>query len=51
MKFLKYILFFTIIFTSCKAKKNMIDVTAKAKDISAKKLLKNIQRQILIGKR
>lgn len=40
MKFLKYILFFTIIFTSCKTTKNMIDANAIAKDISAKKVAK-----------
>lgn len=40
MKFIKYILFFTIILTSCKTKKNMIDATAIAKDISAKKIAK-----------
>ena len=38
MKFLKYLLLFTMIFTSCKAKKNMIDVTAIAKDMSARKV-------------
>lgn len=40
MKFLKYILFFTILFTSCKTTKNMIDVNAIAKNISARKVAK-----------
>lgn len=40
MKFIKYILFFTIIFTSCKTTKNMIDTNAIAKNISAKKVAK-----------
>ncbi|WP_405563113.1 DUF4292 domain-containing protein [Polaribacter sp. Asnod6-C07] len=40
MKFIKYILFFTIIFTSCKTTKNMIDATATAKSISARKVAK-----------
>ena len=40
MKFIKYILLFTIIFTSCKSTKNMIDAKATAKDISAKKVAK-----------
>lgn len=40
MKYIKYILFFTVIFTSCKTTKNMIDVTAIAKDISARKVAK-----------
>ena len=40
MKFIKYLLLFTIIFTSCKTKKNMIDATATAKDISARKVAK-----------
>ena len=40
MKFLKYILFLTIVLTSCKAKKNMIDANAIAKEISARKVAK-----------
>ncbi|SDS38376.1 protein of unknown function [Polaribacter sp. KT25b] len=40
MKFLKYMLFLTIVLTSCKAKKNMIDANAIAKDFSAKKVAK-----------
>lgn len=40
MKFLKYILLFTMILTSCKTAKNMIDVNAIAKNISAKKVAK-----------
>ena len=40
MKFLKYILLFTIVFTSCKTNKNMIDANAVAKDISARKVAK-----------
>ena len=40
MKYIKYILLFTIIFTSCKTTKNMIDATATAKDISARKVAK-----------
>ncbi len=40
MRFLKYILLFTVIFTSCKTKKNMIDATAIAKEVSAKKVAK-----------
>jgi hypothetical protein len=40
MKFLKYILLFTIVLTSCKTKKNMIDANAIAKEISAKKVAK-----------
>ena len=40
MKFLKYTLLFTMILTSCKTTKNMIDANAIAKDISAKKVAK-----------
>jgi len=40
MKFLKYMLFFTIVLTSCKTKKNMIDSSAIAKEISARKVAK-----------
>jgi len=40
MKSLKYILLFTMILTSCKTTKNMIDATATAKDISARKVAK-----------
>ena len=40
MKFLKYILLFIIVLTSCKAKKNMIDANAIAKETSAKKVAK-----------
>ena len=40
MRFFKYILLFTIIFTSCKTTKNMIDANATAKEISARKVAK-----------
>jgi hypothetical protein len=55
MKFLKYMLLFTMIFTSCKAKKNMIDVTAIAKDMSARKVARkhiaaNFDRKTLDAK-
>lgn len=40
MKILKYILLFTIILTSCKTTKNMIDANAIAKNISARKVAK-----------
>ncbi|PQJ77201.1 DUF4292 domain-containing protein [Polaribacter glomeratus] len=40
MKFLKYILLITLVLTSCKTKKNMIDANAIAKEISAKKVAK-----------
>lgn len=40
MKFLKYILLFTLVLTSCKTKKNMIDANAIAKEVSAKKVAK-----------
>ncbi len=40
MKYFKYALFFVIIFTSCKPKKNMIDANAIAKDMSARKVAK-----------
>jgi hypothetical protein len=40
MKFLKYILLVTIVLTSCKSKKNMIDANAIAKEISSKKVAK-----------
>ena len=40
MKFIKYILLFTIVLTSCKTKKNMIDANAVAKEMSAKKVAK-----------
>lgn len=55
MKFLKYLLLFTMIFTSCKAKKNMIDVTAIAKDMSARKVARkhiaaNFNRKTLDAK-
>ncbi|EAQ43185.2 DUF4292 domain-containing protein [Polaribacter sp. MED152] len=38
MKFFKYLVLFTIVFTSCKSNKNMIDATAVAKNFSAKKV-------------
>ncbi|TXD62484.1 DUF4292 domain-containing protein [Polaribacter sp. IC066] len=38
MRFLKYILLFTMILTSCKSTKNMMNVKAIAKDMSAKKV-------------
>lgn len=40
MKFLKYLLLFTILFTSCKSTKNVMDTNAIAKEISAKKVAK-----------
>ena len=40
MRFLKYVLVFTIVLTSCKTKKVMIDTKAIAKDISARKVAK-----------
>lgn len=40
MKFLKYILLFTIVLTSCKANKNMSDANAIAKETSSKKVAK-----------
>ncbi|MFY9242549.1 MAG: DUF4292 domain-containing protein [Polaribacter sp.] len=40
MKFLKYSLLFTILFTSCKSTKNVMDTNAIAKEISAKKVAK-----------
>lgn len=40
MKFLKYVFLFTIILTSCKTSKNMIDVNATTKNISARKVAK-----------
>ncbi|WP_397445142.1 DUF4292 domain-containing protein [Polaribacter sp. R77954] len=40
MKSLKYILFFIVIFTSCKTTKNMMDANAIAKNISARKVAK-----------
>lgn len=40
MKFLKYFLLLTIIFTACKSTKNMIHTTAITKDYSAKKVIK-----------
>lgn len=40
MKFLKYLFLFTLVLTSCKTKKNMIDANAIAKEISAKKVAK-----------
>ncbi|MHB0755902.1 DUF4292 domain-containing protein [Polaribacter sp. M15] len=40
MKFLKYILFFTVVLASCKTTKNMINANAIAKDISARKVAK-----------
>lgn len=40
MKFFKYTLFLAIVFGSCKTKKNMIDVNAIAKNMSAKKIAK-----------
>lgn len=38
MKFLKYILLFTIVLTSCKTTKNMMSFKATAKEMSAKKV-------------
>jgi len=38
MKFFKYLVLFTIVFTSCKSNKNMINATAVAKNFSAKKV-------------
>ena len=40
MRFFKYIILFTIVLTSCKTTKNMIDANATAKDISARKVAK-----------
>lgn len=40
MKFLKYALVFTIVLTSCKTKKNMIDATVIAEEMSARKVAK-----------
>ena len=40
MKVIKYILLFTLVLTSCKTKKNMIDANAIAKEISARKVAK-----------
>ena len=40
MRFLKYIFLFTIVLTSCKTTKNMIDVNAVAEEISARKVAK-----------
>lgn len=40
MKFLKYALLFTVILSSCKTTKNMIDANATAKNISARKVAK-----------
>ena len=40
MKFLKYIFLFTIVLTSCKTTKNMIDENAIAEDISARRVAK-----------
>lgn len=40
MKFFKYILFFILVFTSCKTKKVMTDTDAIAKEISARKVAK-----------
>jgi hypothetical protein len=37
-KIIKYLLLFTIILSACKTKKNMIDASAIAKDISSKKV-------------
>lgn len=55
MKFLKCALLFTMIFTSCKAKKNMIDFKAIAKGMSAKKVARkhiaaNFDRKTLDAK-
>ena len=38
MRYSKYLIVFIIVFTSCKAKKDAIDATATAKEISAKKV-------------
>ncbi|QXP65922.1 DUF4292 domain-containing protein [Polaribacter sp. AHE13PA] len=38
MRFLKYFIVFTIVFTSCKAKKSMIDANVIAEEMSAKKV-------------
>lgn len=40
MQYLKYFLVFTVIFTACKTKKNMIDGNLIAKETSAKKVAK-----------
>jgi hypothetical protein len=40
MRYLKYLVVFTIFFTSCKAKKYAIDATTIAKEISAKKVVR-----------
>lgn len=40
MKFLKYIVLLSIVLTSCKANKNMMDANAIAKETSAKKVAK-----------
>ncbi len=40
MRFFKYMILFTMVLTSCKTTKNMIDANAVAKDISAKKVAK-----------
>ncbi len=40
MKYFKYVLFFPLFFLSCKAKKNMIDANAIAKEMSARKVAK-----------
>lgn len=40
MKFVRYFLLLTIIFTACKSTKKMINTTAKTKDYSAKKVSK-----------
>lgn len=38
MRYIKFLVLFIIVFTSCKANKNMIDATAVAKNISSKKV-------------
>ena len=55
MKSLKYLVLFTIFFISCKAKKNMIDANAIAKEMSARKVAKkhvaaNFEKQSLDSK-
>lgn len=55
MRFIKYILIFMLIFTSCKSKKIAIDANAKATRMSAKKVVKkhiatNFDKQTLDAK-
>ena len=40
MKFFKYVVLLSIVFSSCKSTKNMIDTNAIAKNYSAKKVAK-----------